>query len=160
MLVVLNKWIEDHIEYPYPNSDEFKALSDQTGLDEKQVRIWFTNTRKRRLRITREEFKFKQNTFIRNLIESQQQDSLNSAPVPTLDQAVQTDPVIKQEYERSTHRKSMRESSNYSQFWSADYFIKNIFFTAEVVDLNEMCLCDDSFVEYLAGLGFCTCSSL
>eukprot|EP00345_Euplotes_harpa_P012558 CAMPEP_0168341750 /NCGR_PEP_ID=MMETSP0213-20121227/14914_1 /TAXON_ID=151035 /ORGANISM="Euplotes harpa, Strain FSP1.4" /LENGTH=176 /DNA_ID=CAMNT_0008348375 /DNA_START=233 /DNA_END=763 /DNA_ORIENTATION=+ len=46
---VLSKWICAHKEYPYPLEDEFEELSAETGLPERQIRIWMTNYRNRKL---------------------------------------------------------------------------------------------------------------
>ncbi|CAI2384795.1 unnamed protein product [Moneuplotes crassus] len=159
MLETLNKWIEDHPDYPYPNSIEFKTLSVETGLSERQVRVWFTNTRKRRLGITREEFRLKQNTFIRTRAEGREQPIvLKSAPVPTLDQAVQTEPLVEANLMSNSQQKELRAKARMDTYLPYSHFIKNVYFTAEMVDLNEMCLCDDRLAKYLGELGYCDCS--
>ena len=43
---MLTKWVEEHIDHPYPDEDELEMLRQATGMTEKQLRIWFTNTRK------------------------------------------------------------------------------------------------------------------
>ena len=48
-LAILDKWIEDNIEFPYPNIEDLQQLSVKTGLNTKQIRIWCTNTRKVRI---------------------------------------------------------------------------------------------------------------
>ena len=40
MVDVMNKWISDHITFPYPTSEELAELSEKTGLTPKQIRVW------------------------------------------------------------------------------------------------------------------------
>ncbi|CAI2374881.1 unnamed protein product [Moneuplotes crassus] len=157
---LLTKWVRDHPEYPYPNTKEFEILRDRTGLSEKQLRVWFTNTRKRKLKITRENFRMKQNTFIRNQVEVQEPVMLKKAPVPTFDQEVQTDIIVKENLGSHQQGESQQMFLSNESLQSSQAFIKNVIFVAEVVDLNEMCLCDDTLTQYLTKLGYCHCSSL
>ena len=45
--VVLTKWVNDHIDHPYPMPSEYEQLEFTSGLNEKQLRTWLTNYRKR-----------------------------------------------------------------------------------------------------------------
>mmetsp|Transcript_13259 Transcript_13259/g.11732 ORF Transcript_13259/g.11732 Transcript_13259/m.11732 type:complete len:89 (+) Transcript_13259:151-417(+) len=45
---VLKLWIEENVDCPYPEQDDIDSLTKDTGLSEKQVRVWFTNYRNRR----------------------------------------------------------------------------------------------------------------
>lgn len=42
---VLERWIKQNEQYPYPEDEDLKRLTSETGMTEKQVRIWFTNYR-------------------------------------------------------------------------------------------------------------------
>jgi hypothetical protein len=42
---ILQTWITEHADYPYPTSEDVKKLSKHTGLKGKQIRVWFTNFR-------------------------------------------------------------------------------------------------------------------
>jgi hypothetical protein len=44
---ILNNWLVQHKQNPYPNDDDIGVLQTQTGLNKKQVTNWFTNTRRR-----------------------------------------------------------------------------------------------------------------
>lgn len=44
---ILKAWFFEHLEHPYPSSEEKEQLSQETGLTYLQVSNWFTNTRKR-----------------------------------------------------------------------------------------------------------------
>ncbi|CAI2371329.1 unnamed protein product [Moneuplotes crassus] len=156
---LLNQWIQDNPEYPYPNPKEIEILCSQTGLTEKQLKVWFTNTRKRKLKITREAFRMKQNTFIRSQVESNEPVLLKKAPVPTFDQEVQTDPIVQGDLGSYQQDECKEMWPREKRLQSPQKFIKNVIFVAEVVDLNEMCLCDETFAQYLAELGHCDCSS-
>ena len=46
---ILRRWLELHSKHPYPDSDEKKKLSEETGLTVLQVNYWFTNARRRYL---------------------------------------------------------------------------------------------------------------
>ena len=46
---ILERWISDHPE-PYPTRNEYLELSQKTGLEVRQIRLWFTRTRQRSLR--------------------------------------------------------------------------------------------------------------
>ena len=49
----LRRWLEAHKHHPYPTAEDKAALSEATGLTLHQVRVWFTNTRKRWLSAAR-----------------------------------------------------------------------------------------------------------
>jgi len=55
---ILNQWMMNHLSYPYPNKTDCEQLSALTDLSHKQIRVWCTNTRKRRLKVTRNDFTF------------------------------------------------------------------------------------------------------
>lgn len=42
-------WLSEHIHHPWPTKQEKKELCRLSGLSPKQLRIWFTNNRKRKL---------------------------------------------------------------------------------------------------------------
>ncbi|PLB46484.1 hypothetical protein P170DRAFT_498350 [Aspergillus steynii IBT 23096] len=46
---ILNSWLYQHQEYPYPTDEEKDELAEQTGLSKTQIANWFTNARRRRL---------------------------------------------------------------------------------------------------------------
>mmetsp|Transcript_39058 Transcript_39058/g.44684 ORF Transcript_39058/g.44684 Transcript_39058/m.44684 type:complete len:150 (+) Transcript_39058:16-465(+) len=46
---LLYEWISSHEDYPYPSSNDLELLKQSTQLTEKQIRIWFTNYRNRKL---------------------------------------------------------------------------------------------------------------
>ena len=48
----------NHLSYPYPNKSDCDQISALTGLTHKQIRVWCTNTRKRRLGVNRNDFNF------------------------------------------------------------------------------------------------------
>ena len=43
---VLIDWLASHAEYPWPTKKEKKELCQMSGLNYRQLRIWFTNNRK------------------------------------------------------------------------------------------------------------------
>lgn len=45
---ILNKWLDENKEMPYPTKKDVAALVQQTGLDAKKVKKWLDNTRRRR----------------------------------------------------------------------------------------------------------------
>ena len=45
---ILEDWLQEHIDYPYPSDAEKQELSSRTGLSKIQVSNWFMNVRKRR----------------------------------------------------------------------------------------------------------------
>ena len=45
-LQILNTWLYQNYEFPYPDCEEAKVLCRQTNLTLKQLRIWFINNRK------------------------------------------------------------------------------------------------------------------
>lgn len=46
---ILNKWLEDHKENPYPTLEDKQKLVEETGLSIRQVKDWFINARRRYL---------------------------------------------------------------------------------------------------------------
>lgn len=44
-IVLLQQWLEEHENCPYPTLEDLEDLTVSTGLTEKQVRVWFTNFR-------------------------------------------------------------------------------------------------------------------
>jgi hypothetical protein len=48
---VMMGWINDHIANPYPTKEEKEDLSLRTGLTTTQISNWFTNARRRYLKI-------------------------------------------------------------------------------------------------------------
>jgi hypothetical protein len=44
---VLREWHKEHCDFPYPSPEEKTQLQELTGLSDKQVSNWFTNTRRR-----------------------------------------------------------------------------------------------------------------
>lgn len=43
---ILMRWLEDHIDNPYPTENEREELCSQTGLSRRQLRVWFIDTRR------------------------------------------------------------------------------------------------------------------
>ena len=43
---LLKRWFEDHLDNPYPTYAEKSLLSKESGLTKKQIKNWFTNSRK------------------------------------------------------------------------------------------------------------------
>jgi hypothetical protein len=52
----LRAWLLDNLMEPYPRDPDIRLLSEQSGLTPRQVKSWFTNTRKVR---TNEKFRKK-----------------------------------------------------------------------------------------------------
>lgn len=44
---ILRQWHKEHQDYPYPSVEEKAQLQELTGLSDKQISNWFTNTRRR-----------------------------------------------------------------------------------------------------------------
>ena len=42
---ILRAWLVNHRSHPYPTEMETRMLRSKTGLTEKQLRIWFVNSR-------------------------------------------------------------------------------------------------------------------
>jgi hypothetical protein len=49
---VMMEWINQHVADPYPTKEEKEVLSLRTGLTTTQISNWFTNARRRYLKIT------------------------------------------------------------------------------------------------------------
>lgn len=45
---ILNKWLDENREMPYPTKKDVATLAQQTRLDAKKVKKWIDNTRLRR----------------------------------------------------------------------------------------------------------------
>lgn len=43
---LLQNWLLNHLDHPYPSKEEKEKLCNETGLNKKQLLNWFTNTRK------------------------------------------------------------------------------------------------------------------
>ncbi|KAI8614306.1 homeobox KN domain-containing protein, partial [Chytriomyces sp. MP71] len=46
---LLFKWLMEHQHEPYPNEEEKKMMSVETGLNLNQINDWFINARRRYL---------------------------------------------------------------------------------------------------------------
>lgn len=44
---ILRQWHKEHHDFPYPSAEEKTQLQELTGLSDKQISNWFTNTRRR-----------------------------------------------------------------------------------------------------------------
>lgn len=42
---ILEQWLEDHEQCPYPTPEDLGYLTAVTSLSNKQIRVWFTNYR-------------------------------------------------------------------------------------------------------------------
>ena len=42
---VLRSWFVSNLESPYPSEEQVRELAQETGLTQKQVRVWLTNQR-------------------------------------------------------------------------------------------------------------------
>lgn len=49
IIEILIQWLHLHIEYPYPNQQQRVDLCNITGLDRKQLRMWFIDARRVRI---------------------------------------------------------------------------------------------------------------
>jgi hypothetical protein len=47
VVATLRAWLKDHFDHPYPTMRDRYGLMQATGLDEKQLKNWFTNARRR-----------------------------------------------------------------------------------------------------------------
>lgn len=52
---ILLKWLNDHLNYPYPNSFEKNQLMMLTGLNQQQLSNWFINARRRKIKSMKEQ---------------------------------------------------------------------------------------------------------
>lgn len=48
---VLLKWLNEHLNHPYPNSFEKNQLMLLTGLNQQQLSNWFINARRRKIKV-------------------------------------------------------------------------------------------------------------
>lgn len=51
---ILLKWLNDHLNHPYPNSFEKTRLMMATGLNQQQLSNWFINARRRKIKVLRQ----------------------------------------------------------------------------------------------------------
>lgn len=54
---ILLKWLNDHLNHPYPNSFEKTQLMLTTGLNQQQLSNWFINARRRKIKVLRQKLK-------------------------------------------------------------------------------------------------------
>lgn len=54
---ILLKWLEEHLNHPYPNSFEKTQLMFSTGLNQQQLSNWFINARRRKIRAMKQKQK-------------------------------------------------------------------------------------------------------
>ncbi|CAK7894556.1 hypothetical protein CAAN1_10S05468 [[Candida] anglica] len=47
----LLKWLNEHLNHPYPNSFEKNQLMHSTGLNQQQLSNWFINARRRKIKV-------------------------------------------------------------------------------------------------------------
>ncbi|ODV82290.1 uncharacterized protein CANTADRAFT_24864 [Suhomyces tanzawaensis NRRL Y-17324] len=52
---ILLKWLNDHLNHPYPNSFEKNQLMISTGLNQQQLSNWFINARRRKIKSLKEQ---------------------------------------------------------------------------------------------------------
>ncbi|CAN3372652.1 hypothetical protein DIRU0_C06282 [Diutina rugosa] len=52
---ILLKWLNDHLNHPYPNSFEKNQLMMSTGLNQQQLSNWFINARRRKIKSMKEQ---------------------------------------------------------------------------------------------------------
>lgn len=52
---ILLKWLNEHLNHPYPNSFEKNQLMLSTGLNQQQLSNWFINARRRKIRVLKEQ---------------------------------------------------------------------------------------------------------
>lgn len=50
---ILLKWLNEHLNHPYPNSFEKTQLMISTGLTQQQLSNWFINARRRKIKVLR-----------------------------------------------------------------------------------------------------------
>lgn len=58
---ILLKWLNDHLNHPYPNSFEKTQLMMTTGLNQQQLSNWFINARRRKIKVLRQKQKLASN---------------------------------------------------------------------------------------------------
>ncbi|CUM65688.1 uncharacterized protein PRCAT00003336001 [Priceomyces carsonii] len=54
---ILLKWLNEHLNHPYPNSFEKNQLMVSTGLNQQQLSNWFINARRRKVKVLKEQKK-------------------------------------------------------------------------------------------------------
>ncbi|KAI5960739.1 CUP9 [Candida pseudojiufengensis] len=52
---ILLRWLNDHLNHPYPNSFEKNQLMLTTGLNQQQLSNWFINARRRKIKSLKEQ---------------------------------------------------------------------------------------------------------
>lgn len=52
---ILLKWLNEHLNHPYPNSFEKNQLMLSTGLNQQQLSNWFINARRRKIKLLKEQ---------------------------------------------------------------------------------------------------------
>ncbi|KAI5949593.1 CUP9 [Candida jiufengensis] len=52
---ILLRWLNDHLNHPYPNSFEKNQLMLSTGLNQQQLSNWFINARRRKIKSLKEQ---------------------------------------------------------------------------------------------------------
>jgi hypothetical protein len=45
-LEIMMDWLETNSDHPYPKKQDLEFMTQQTGLDRKQVHLWCTNARR------------------------------------------------------------------------------------------------------------------
>lgn len=51
---ILLKWLNDHLNHPYPNNFEKNQLMSTTGLNQQQLSNWFINARRRKIKMLKQ----------------------------------------------------------------------------------------------------------
>lgn len=69
---ILNQWLSDHIDDPYPTQEEKVLLASKTRLSIRQITNWFVNHRGRKLRNTKKKSSFTQQIKSKLLASTQQ----------------------------------------------------------------------------------------
>lgn len=54
---ILLKWLNDHLNHPYPNLFEKNQLIASTGLNQQQLLNWFINARRRKIKVLKKQQK-------------------------------------------------------------------------------------------------------
>lgn len=52
---ILLKWLNEHLNHPYPNSFEKNQLMISTGLNQQQLSNWFINARRRKIKVLKQQ---------------------------------------------------------------------------------------------------------
>mmetsp|Transcript_11623 Transcript_11623/g.13143 ORF Transcript_11623/g.13143 Transcript_11623/m.13143 type:complete len:164 (-) Transcript_11623:22-513(-) len=137
-LEVLEKWIESHKDFPYPTNEDLEYLSSITGLRTKQIRIWCTNTRKRKLNITREMYLLKHNKKPRN--HGSKKNETQKLRLKKMDELSRFDYNCPPTFETEGHHPTMFTYSPYTK----------------TVEVNQNSMTE--LEKYVESLGYCPCS--